>query len=182
MEERMEDSSTSVKLYQMVEQKLSGVGETLPCTLSAMAAYSTEERGNIDYLHFMNLDNESFLEAIYMCAFNAVPPQEYLDLWREDMETLSRESFQKKFMNSFVQRVDFSSERSHLRGFDFNWDELAQAYCNLPRSYQEVLFLLLVEELTPQEAAKSLHCTVKQIYVRKSRAIKNLRDQLGGNK
>lgn len=80
------------------------------------------------------------------------------------------------------QRVDFSSERSHLRGFDFNWDELAQAYCNLPRSYQEVLFLLLVEELTPQEAAKSLHCTVKQIYVRKSRAIKNLRDQLGGNK
>ncbi len=80
------------------------------------------------------------------------------------------------------QRVDFSSEGSHLRGFDFNWDELAQAYCNLPRSYQEVLFLLLVEELTPQEAAKSLHCTVKQIYVRKSRAIKNLRDQLGGNK
>lgn len=41
------------------------------------------------------------------------------------------------------QRVDFSSEGSHLRGFDFNWDELAQAYCNLPRSYQEVLFLLL---------------------------------------
>ena len=80
------------------------------------------------------------------------------------------------------QRVDFSSEGSHLRGFDFNWDELAQAYCNLPRSYQEVLFLLLVEELTPQEAAKSLHCTVKQIYVRKSRAIKNLRDQLGGNR
>ena len=115
MEERMEDSSTSVKLYQMVEQKLSGVGETLPCTLSAMAAYSTEERGNIEYLHFMNLDNESFLEAIYMCAFNAVPPQEYLDLWREDMETLSRESFQKKFMNSFVQRVDFSSRHVRLR-------------------------------------------------------------------
>ena len=80
------------------------------------------------------------------------------------------------------QRVDFSSEGSRLRGFDFNWDELAQAYCNLPRSYQEVLFLLLVEELTPQEAAKSLHCTVQQIYVRKSRAIKNLRDQLGGNR
>ena len=35
---------------------------------------------------------------------------------------------------------------------------------------------------TAQEAAKSLHCTVQQIYVRKSRAIKNLRDQLGGNK
>lgn len=80
------------------------------------------------------------------------------------------------------QRVDFSSEGSRLRGFDFNWDELAQAYCNLPRSYQKVLFLLLVEELTPQEAAKSLHCTVHQIYVRKSRAIKNLRDQLGGNR
>lgn len=80
------------------------------------------------------------------------------------------------------QRVDFSSEGSHLRGFDFNWDELAQAYRNLPRSYQEVLFLLLVEELTPQEAAERLHCTVQQIYVRKSRAIKNLRDQLGENK
>ena len=80
------------------------------------------------------------------------------------------------------QRVDFSSEGSHLRGFDFNWDELAQAYRNLPRSYQEVLFLLLVEKLTPQEAAERLHCTVHQVYVRKSRAIKNLRDQLGENK
>ena len=75
-----------------------------------------------------------------------------------------------------------SREEISRRSFNFQWDALAQAYHSLPRSYQEVLFLLLVQELTPQEAAECLHCTVQQIYSRRSRAIKRLRKLLGGDK
>ena len=71
-------------------------------------------------------------------------------------------------------------ERSSAQGFNFQWEALGEAYRSLPRSYQEVLFLLLVKELTPQEAANQLHCPVEQVYVRKSRAIKLLRKKLGG--
>ena len=68
------------------------------------------------------------------------------------------------------------------QGFDFQWEALGEAYRSLPRSYQEVLFLLLVKELTPQEAAIQLRCPVEQVYVRKSRAIKLLWKKLGGTR
>ena len=73
-------------------------------------------------------------------------------------------------------------ESTSAQGFDFQWEALGDAYRSLPRSYQEVLFLLLVKELTPQEAAIQLHCPVEQVYVRKSRAIKLLRKKLGGTR
>lgn len=79
-------------------------------------------------------------------------------------------------------QADHHRERPSAQGFDFQWEALGDAYRSLPRSYQEVLFLLLVKELTPQEAAIQLHCPVEQVYVRKSRAIKLLRKKLGGTR
>ena len=77
-------------------------------------------------------------------------------------------------------QADHHRERPSAQGFDFQWEALGDAYRSLPRSYQEVLFLLLVKELTPQEAANQLHCPVEQVYVWKSRAVKLLRKKLGG--
>ena len=79
-------------------------------------------------------------------------------------------------------QVNHHRESSSTQGFDFQWEALGEAYRSLPRSYQEVLFLLLVKELTPQEAAIQLHCPVEQVYVRKSRAIRLLRKKLGGTR
>lgn len=79
-------------------------------------------------------------------------------------------------------QADHHRESSSTLGFDFQWEALGEAYRSLPRSYQEVLFLLLVKELTPQEAASQLRCPVEQVYVRKSRAIKLLRKKLGGTR
>ena len=79
-------------------------------------------------------------------------------------------------------QADHHRESSSTQGFDFQWEALGEAYRSLPRSYQKVLFLLLVKELTPQEAANQLHCPVEQVYVRKSRAIKLLRKKLGGTR
>ena len=79
-------------------------------------------------------------------------------------------------------QADHHRESTTAQGFDFQWEALGEAYRSLPRSYQEVLFLLLVKELTPQEAAIQLHCPVEQVYVRKSRAIKLLRKKLGGTR
>ena len=79
-------------------------------------------------------------------------------------------------------RTDHFSEKTAAQGFDFQWDALAEAYQSLPRTYQEVLFLLMVREFSPREVADLLHCPVEQVYVRKSRAVKLLRKRLGGAK
>ena len=77
-------------------------------------------------------------------------------------------------------QADHHRESTTAQGFAFQGEALGEAYRSLPRSYQEVLFLLLVKELTPQEAASQLRSPVEQVYVRKSRAIKLLRKKLGG--
>lgn len=79
-------------------------------------------------------------------------------------------------------RTDYISEKTAAQGFDFQWDALAEAYQSLPRTYQEVLFLLMVREFSPREVADLLHYPVEQVYVRKSRAVKLLRKRLGGAK
>ena len=79
-------------------------------------------------------------------------------------------------------RTDHFSEKPAAQGFDFQWDALAEAYQSLPRTYQEVLFLLMVREFSPREVADLLHCPVEQVYVRESRAVKLLRKRLGGAK
>ena len=61
-------------------------------------------------------------------------------------------------------------------------EELAEAYAKLPETYREVLALLVVYGLSPQEAAVRLGCTVEQVYQRKSRALKRLREMMGGRK
>lgn len=61
-------------------------------------------------------------------------------------------------------------------------DELVEAYAKLPESYREVLVLLVVYGLSPQETASRLGCTVEQVYQRKSRALRRLREMIGGKK
>ncbi len=61
-------------------------------------------------------------------------------------------------------------------------EELAEAYAKLPETYREVLTQLVLYGLSPQETASRLGCTVEQVYQRKSRALKRLREMLGGRK
>lgn len=61
-------------------------------------------------------------------------------------------------------------------------DEWAEAYSKLPETYRKVLVLSIVYDLSPQEIASRLKCTVEQVYQRKSRALKRLREEMGGRK
>ena len=57
-------------------------------------------------------------------------------------------------------RPDYISEKPAAQGFDFQCDALAEAYQSLPRTYQEVLFVLMGREFAPREVADLLHCPV----------------------
>ena len=106
---------TSQKIYRMIEQSLERTGESLPWTMESLTVYAVEGRGDIDYLKLINLDNRSFMEVFYMLAFNAMPAKEYIEFWDDDVETLPRNQFQQKFVQSFVQRPDFASRHVRLR-------------------------------------------------------------------
>ena len=62
--------------------------------------------------------------------------------------------------------------------FDFEEEKLAKAFFELPLMRREVLRLLFVCELTPEEISKRLRCSVSYVRLQKFYAIKKLRKLL----
>lgn len=68
--------------------------------------------------------------------------------------------------------------------FDFENELLNEAISNLPPKRREVLEMSFILELTPEEIATNLGCTVQHVYNQKSLALKDLSNALKsyGNK
>ncbi len=62
--------------------------------------------------------------------------------------------------------------------FDFNDKKLENAYHNLSKLRKRILFMLFVEDMTPEEIAKELNCKIDAVYNNRSRALKQLREAL----
>ena len=73
--------------------------------------------------------------------------------------------------------ITFSGEQ---KDFEFEEERLAQAFATLPLMRRTVLKLLFVDELSPQEIAAKLHCSVGHVYNQRSLALKRLRLLLNG--
>lgn len=69
--------------------------------------------------------------------------------------------------------------------FEFEEERLARAFFSLPLQRQQILTMLYVDELPPEEIARILHCSVDNIYKTKRRTLNLLRkmlDELEGTK
>lgn len=62
--------------------------------------------------------------------------------------------------------------------FDFEEEQLAKAFYELPLMKRRILEMLFVEEIKPEEIAKRLNCSAQYVYNQRLRAIKKLREQL----
>lgn len=64
--------------------------------------------------------------------------------------------------------------------FDFEEEQLAAAFANLPAMKKQILTMLFVLEMEPEEIARELGCTVQNVYNQRSLASKRLRKALEG--
>lgn len=62
--------------------------------------------------------------------------------------------------------------------FDFEEERLAKAFFELPLMRREVLRLLFVCEMTPEEISQRLHCSASYVRKQKFYALKKLRELL----
>ena len=62
--------------------------------------------------------------------------------------------------------------------FDFENELLNEAISNLPPKRREVLEMLFIHELPPEEISANLRCSVQHIYNQRSLALKDLRAAL----
>lgn len=62
--------------------------------------------------------------------------------------------------------------------FDFENDQIAFAFSKLTPVRSQILIMLFVQNLTPQEIADDLHCSVQHVYNQRSLALKELKQIL----
>lgn len=72
----------------------------------------------------------------------------------------------------FHQQTDFDSEFS---------EKVADIIKGLPKDYQQVLYERYAKEKTVRETAQTLHISESAVRKRQERALKMLRDRMGGN-
>lgn len=66
--------------------------------------------------------------------------------------------------------------------FDFENDQIALAFIKLPPKRRQVLTKLFVQNLTSQEVAEELCCSVEHVYRQRSLALKELKSILNKGK
>ena len=87
-----------------------------------------------------------------------------------------------------VKETDFAVRDEYTiseSAFQFEEERLARAFFSLPLQRQQILTMLYVDELPPEEIARILHCYVDNIYKTKRRTLNLLRkmlDELEGTK
>lgn len=59
--------------------------------------------------------------------------------------------------------------------FDFDCPELEAAVAKLSPRRKQVIFLMYVQNLTGEEIARELHCSLQQVYNLRSQAIRDLK-------
>ena len=80
-----------------------------------------------------------------------------------------------------VKETDFAVRDEYT----ISEERLARAFFSLPLQRQQILTMLYVDELPPEEIARILHCSVDNIYKTKRRTLNLLRkmlDELEGTK
>lgn len=64
--------------------------------------------------------------------------------------------------------------------FEFEEERLAEAFFSLSPQRQQILTMLFVDEMKPEEVAKVLHCSVGYIHKARQRTLQSLRKMLNG--
>ena len=77
--------------------------------------------------------------------------------------------------------VAFKDEQAlQSDSFDFEEQRLADALTSLPDQKRQILTMLYVLEMKPEEIAAKLNCTIQNVYNQRSLTLKRLRAVLGG--
>lgn len=93
----------------------------------------------------------------------------YLRKEKETAEIVSFEEMEESLMETDTPFNTFDSSFSN---------PFEKAFSKLPNMRKQVLTMLFVQEMTPQEIATKLQCTVQHVYNQRSKAIKTLRELL----
>lgn len=98
---------------------------------------------------------------------------DYIRKKRKNPQEISLEELDFEPETTFERQ--YAIQRKPMDGFSFEEEKLAHAFSSLPLMRQKVLEMLFVENLSPIEISRRLHCSVKYVYDQRYLALQKLR-------
>lgn len=104
----------------------------------------------------------------------------YLKAQRRRIDTIPLEDASIEKLCSQEGEEQWIQKMRRADSLDFEEEALAAAFSQLSALKKEVLTMLFLLDMTPQEIAGGLFCTVQYVYKQRSLALKKLREALKG--
>ena len=126
-------------------------------------------------MHKSNKDQNEKLRAEFTSWLTSLLQQARIDYLRRkerEVKTVSLDDV-KETEIAVTDRYAFLES-----AFEFEEERLARAFFSLPIQRQQILTMLYVDELSPEEIARILNCSVDYVYKTKSRSLNSLRKML----
>ena len=126
-------------------------------------------------MHKSNKDQNEKLRAEFTSWLTSLLQRARIDYFRRkerEVKTVSLDDV-KETEIAVTDRYAFLES-----AFEFEEERLARAFFSLPIQRQQILTMLYVDELSPEEIARILNCSVDYVYKTKSRSLNALRKML----
>ena len=102
-----------------------------------------------------------------------------IDYIRRLKRLSSEVSIESKNIFCCLTYDNFNEYSNHNAEFEFDNDKLSKAFMRLSPALRKVLEMLFIENLTPEEIAHKMNCSIQHIYNQRSMALRKLREYLG---
>lgn len=123
----MDDLKIYSAIYEKMNEKLAISGKEMPFSKDAFLVYTKTMPYRADYLQMIDLPNQAFLEAAYLCLFNRPPEQAALDNWQAKINSLKPEEFQNEVLGQLKNSKEFENKGCQLYNATILPDNLASA-------------------------------------------------------
>ncbi len=122
-----------------------------------------------------NIDPAEKLRAEFTSWLATLMRRARIDYFRSKEREVKTISLDEVNETDFAVRDEYTISES---SFQFEEERLARAFFSLPIQRQQILTMLYVDELSPEEIARILNCSVDYVYKTKSRSLNSLRKML----
>ena len=124
------------------------------------------------------MDGENELYYRFTAWIKIVVKRAKIDFIRREKKTFSEYSLEDESITKKLKYEPVLESEQKANEFNFENKDLAKIFSKLTPTRKKILLYLFVKNLSPEEIANELGCSIQNVYNQRSLALKELKKHL----
>ena len=124
------------------------------------------------------MDGENELYYRFTAWIKIVVKRAKIDFIRREKKTFSEYSLEDESVTKKLKYEPVLESEQKANEFNFENKDLAKIFSKLTPTRKKILLYLFVKNLSPEEIANELGCSIQNVYNQRSLALKELKKHL----